>query len=223
MFDILSPILYIQYIGEGMKLNQIRTIPVQIPHREIFARLKYNRHKTKVDAVQAGHIDDMVAQAFEICAPAGVWIRVPVQERTTDTTTLENGLVLRSTRLTELLFKSTDVLFMAATVGEEVVAATVAAVTAAQGSRAVIYDAVGSETADASLNWINEYVRHQIARFGEHLTKRRFSPGYGDLGLEHQAAIHTLLQLETIGITISPRYQLSPEKSVIGIAGIERG
>ena len=82
---------------------------------------------------------------------------------------------------------------------------------------------MGGQSADAAMNWINNFIRGQLSRGAERLTKQRFSPGYGDLGLENQNVIHSLLDLGRLGITLSSRCMLIPEKSVTAIAGIENG
>jgi len=60
-----------------------------------------------------------------------------------------------------------------------------------------------------------------IRREGKKLTKMRYSPGYGDLPLSNQKLIYDVLNLERLGISITERFMLVPEKSVIAIAGVE--
>jgi cobalamin-dependent methionine synthase I len=78
---------------------------------------------------------------------------------------------------------------------------------------------VASETADAGLDWIQAFLNSQMAKQGRKLTTR-YSPGYGDLDLSAQKVIYDALKLEKIGISITDRYLLIPEKSVLAIAGI---
>lgn len=49
----------------------------------------------------------------------------------------------------------------------------------------------------------------------------RYSPGYGDLPLTNQKIIFDILNLERLGLRITERFMLVPEKSVIAIAGVE--
>jgi len=60
-----------------------------------------------------------------------------------------------------------------------------------------------------------------LLREGRCLTRRRYSPGYGDLALSNQKIIYDALGLEKLGLTLTERFLLIPEKSVLAIAGIE--
>jgi cobalamin-dependent methionine synthase I len=118
-----------------------------------------------------------------------------------------------------LLEKSREAVLMAATAGKTAMAARDSEIKAGNGSAALIIDAVASETADAGLDWIQEFLNGQLARQGRKLTNR-YSPGYGDLDLSAQKIIYDALDLEKIGISITDRFILAPEKSVLAIAGI---
>lgn len=84
-------------------------------------------------------------------------------------------------------------------------------------SRAVVVSAVGTERVealcDAFLDWYK----------GEYSVKLRprFSPGYGDLPLELQREIFSLLEPEKkIGVTLNDSLLMSPTKSVTAFVGI---
>lgn len=135
---------------------------------------------------------------------------------------MADGTELTSASLTRLLRHSAAVAVMAATVGPDIVRAAADAVSKGDGATAVTYDAVGGQTAEATMSWINDLVRQQLRRQGEFLTKHRFSPGYGDLHLRLQRTIYGWLQLERLGLSLTPGCMLVPEKSVTALAGIER-
>jgi cobalamin-dependent methionine synthase I len=84
----------------------------------------------------------------------------------------------------------------------------------------LILDAVASETADAALDWMVDFINKMIRREGIRLTKNRYSPGYGDLLLQNQKTLFDILQLHRLGLGITESCILVPEKSVIAIAGI---
>ena len=163
-----------------------------------------------------------MSDGFSLCLPEGCWTRLSIAEHRADSVVLEDGTVLSSASLTRLLQRSTAVAVMAVTVGPDIVQAAAGAVAKGDGVTAVIYDAVGGQTADAAIGWINDLIRQQLRRRGELLTAHRFSPGYGDLHLEIQRTIHRWLQLERLGLTLTPGCMLVPEKSVTALAGIER-
>lgn len=85
----------------------------------------------------------------------------------------------------------------------------------------LIYDAAASIAADGVLDWMMGLIGKTIVIKGKALTRRRFSPGYGDLDLSHQKIIYDILDLKRLGISLTDKFMLEPEKSVIAIAGIE--
>jgi hypothetical protein len=132
---------------------------------------------------------------------------------------LENGISLESAALSKLLTGCREAVFMASTAGKDVVLARDREITAGDAAYGLVIDATASETADAGLDWIQEFLNGQLARQGRKLTTR-YSPGYGDLDLSAQKLIYDALGLDKLGISITDRYLLVPEKSVIAVAGI---
>jgi hypothetical protein len=103
---------------------------------------------------------------------------------------LQDGSVLKSSSLATLLANSSAVICMASTVGPAIVQAASDAIARGDGATAVIYDAVGGQSADAAMNWMNEFVRTQLSRRAQKLTAHRFSPGFGDFPLENQKILY---------------------------------
>lgn len=86
-------------------------------------------------------------------------------------------------------------------------------------SRAVMLDACGSAWVESGCDAAEAEVRAALPE-GLYLTDR-FSPGYGDLPLEHQHAICALLDTERrIGLHVTNSCLLNPMKSVTAIIGI---
>lgn len=82
-------------------------------------------------------------------------------------------------------------------------------------------DAVVSEIVDRGLDVVRGLVDRRIRDRGWAVTRRRFSPGYGDVDLDLQCALFRRLDLGSLGMRILPSRMLVPEKSVIALAGIE--
>ena len=87
-------------------------------------------------------------------------------------------------------------------------------------AKAVIFDAVASETVDACFDWIQEYFRQQLIRENKQLTQRRISCGYGDFALDNQKKFFDLLQLKRFSVTINESSILIPEKTATAVAGV---
>ena len=89
-------------------------------------------------------------------------------------------------------------------------------------SRAVMLQALGSERVEALCDAFCADIAAEEAERGCK-TKPRFSPGYGDLPLELQRDIFTLLDpAKNIGVTLGADLFMSPIKSVTAIIGIKK-
>lgn len=204
------------------KLNIIEKIPVILPEKEIFSRLKYNIHKTVLDDESRSRIQSAINRGFSACEPKGSWMRSEIIAGTGDTVTFNNGVTFISSSVSGLLSGSSAAVFMCATTGGAIVELAEKSFKDGDAASAVIYDAVGSETADAAIDWINRFIARELKRKGEHLTSMRFSPGYGDFMLENQRQFFELLKLADFGVTLTDRYIFVPEKTVTAIAGVEK-
>lgn len=199
-----------------------RSIPIEVPFRMILTRLGYHSGKTVLSGRQREKLEETIAESFALCDAQGCWRRIPIVEKRNDEIVLPEGMVLKSRSLAELLKDSFAVVLMASTVGPAIVEAASDAIARGDGATAVILDAVGGQSADAAMNWVNEFVRRQVSRSAERLTVHRFSPGFGDFSLENQNLFYSLLQLDRLGLTLTSRSMLVPEKSVTAVAGIEQ-
>ncbi|MCX7934890.1 MAG: methionine synthase [Planctomycetota bacterium] len=197
------------------------SISIPLPYRRIMARLGYNPAHTVFHQHHLALVETAIALGFALCRLQGAYARVKIAQRTAQEITLATSHVLRSVSLSRLLGQSDEALLMAATVGSRVIEERDSGIAAADGLRAAVLDAVASETADAGLTWLHEMASRQAPREGRRITARRFSPGYGDLDLSAQKIVFDILDLSRFGLTLTASYALLPEKSVIGIAGVE--
>ena len=79
-----------------------------------------------------------------------------------------------------------------------------------------VADALASAYAEAAIE------RAQSILEGEAKTKKRFSPGYGDLPLEIQPEILEMLNAKSLlGIMLTDTLLMKPQKSITAIVGIE--
>jgi cobalamin-dependent methionine synthase I len=201
-------------------VHHIQQIPVQLPEKEIYSRMKYNIHKTDIDEKQKNKIDGIIKDAYQICLCSGLWQRVDIKKENDNIIMFNNEFSVESRQLFKLLKDSNSVVFMAVTAGLDIMKAIEEKTAAKKTTESLIYESVGSETADAAMDWLQSYINQQLLRSGETLTKFRYSPGYGDLSLEFQKNMDNILNLSTIDVTLNDRLILKPEKSVTAIAGI---
>ncbi len=197
-------------------------IIVDKPLREIYSRLGYVNNKTQISDKQQKKINYYISHAESLIELKGLALSVDIHKINESEIILSNNIILHSNLLAKLLSKSNQVLFMGATSGAAISQA-IEQNSSPDGDmiQAVVFDAVASEMTDAALDWIINFYNNSLRRENKSLTKRRFSAGYGDFGIENQKKIYDILNMKQLGIELTDSFLLVPEKSVTAIAGIK--
>jgi len=203
-----------------MRLHIVNPLNVNLPEKEIFSRLKYNIHKTEIAQDSLLKIKKIMSAGFQVCRNQGVWGRCGIINITGEKVIFDSGDEIVSASISKFLSSCHSAVFMAVTAGPAIVEMASEAVISGDGGAAVILDAVGSETAESAIEWLNLYIGSTIKKNGEVLTSMRFSPGYGDFRLEYQKLFYEMLQLDKMGIVLTDKFILVPEKTVTAVAGI---
>lgn len=202
----------------------INSIRITVPFKKIFSRLGYRKHFTELPDSQRAKIETTIETAFGFCSFSGSYKRFAIAERDKNRVLLDipsgDGLEFISSDFSSFLQDSSGIYLFAVTAGREITLRRDTFIKEEKAFEALIYDAVGSESADEAASWLNKYLASLLTKEGRMLTKRRYSPGYGNLGLENQKSFITHLQLEKIGVQLTDSFLLLPEKSVTAAAGI---
>jgi hypothetical protein len=187
--------------------------------QRVMFRLGYKKGMTQMSEAQSKTIEGTIEDGFSFCELKGAYSFYDVLDISESAVALERGITLESADIISVFSGCSRALIMASTAGNTVIEKRDIEVKNGNGSTALVLDAAASETADFGLDWMQEYLEGQLIKKSMSIT-RRFSPGYGDLGLSHQKQVYDRLKLEKIGMSITERFILVPEKSVIGICGI---
>ncbi|MBN2754708.1 MAG: methionine synthase [Candidatus Goldbacteria bacterium] len=201
-------------------VTYLNNINARAVDEHILFRMGYKKGITELTAEELKNIKGLMEEARRLCALKGAYGRYLITHNDYARVQLDNGVLFESRQLAELLKDSTEVVLMAATAGAEIVEAARNQIQSGSGAKGMIFDATASETADSALDWMQDFLNKKFEREGR-ITTRRFSPGYGDLQLSAQKHIYDSLLLEKIGVSITDRFLLLPEKSVLAIAGIQ--
>jgi hypothetical protein len=204
------------------KVTYINSIPVVPEKKTVMSRLGHTGCMTSASVKDQKYIDDMIHLGLALCRNQAAAGRFRIEDRTPQTTILSDGSRLDSVRLSRMLTKSNEILLMAGTAGPEITERINMEMEKGDAAAAVVLDAVASVSADMILDWVMEMFNRLLVKEGRRLTRRRQSPGFGDLLLSNQEIIFRLLDLERLKLNLNESMMLSPEKSVLAIAGIER-
>lgn len=204
-----------------MNVQYLFNLSLDPPLTHILARLGYKNRMTVINGQQKKFVDETINEGIFLCKPSACFVKISIKNKSENKIILENNEIFLSLKLTELLKNSNELYLMASTVGETIITKRDSEIKNNNASKALILDAVASEMADATLDWLVNYINTQIRRENKQLTKMRFSPGYGDLTLDNQKKIFTMLNLKNLGLHLTETFILVPEKSVTAIAGVE--
>ena len=87
-------------------------------------------------------------------------------------------------------------------------------------AKAMCFQAIGAERVESLCDALCQKINAELKPQGKCL-RPRFSPGYGDLPLETQKTVFTLLDCpRKIGVTLGDSLLMTPSKSVTAFAGI---
>ena len=136
-------------------------------------------------------------------------------EVSNDTTTLA-GFGLKSNNLAKVLNGTKEAVIFASTLGVGI-DKLIRKYAEIQPSKALVLQGIGAERIEAYLDYFCE----EYKKKNQVSLTMRYSPGYGDLSLESQKQVFTLLNPQKyIGVTLNDSLLMSPSKSVTGIIGI---
>lgn len=156
---------------------------------------------------------DCIEQCRRVIMPKAIYVKCPVS---IDGKTVALGeLKMDSQKLSAFLDGANEAYIFVATLGA-MADREVNKYLRAEPSRGVILNAVMVAFIEEFCDKLNGYL------LGVDSSTKRFSPGYGDLALEHQREVLALLDAQrTVGITLTDTCLMVPTKSVSAIVGIK--
>jgi hypothetical protein len=195
-------------------------ISVELPLQRIYTRLGFRKRTTSLTEAEADRIRHILDTGMLSVHLSGVYVRKSIKRCSADQIVLDGGTVWESQKLAALLSDAREVYILGATAGQEIITARDQYLEQGKTLNAVLIDALASEMVESAMQWLHDHVGKLLRKELKTVTKRRYSPGYGDFSLHHQREIVSLLQFEQLGVTLNQHYLLIPEKSVTAVVGI---
>lgn len=196
----------------------LEDITFSIDKSEVLKSLSFFPHKSKLDPDIERQINAAIDEAQILAHPKAVY-------ETFDVVKIENGYELIGTgyRLTQAILlkhlKSIErVTLFVCTIGHGLEDHAKKLQSSGELTRAAILDAVAGEAVEGVANQVNEIVKRE-ANLKKYKLRRRFSPGYGDWGIEEQPAVLRLTAAAQIGVSLTSAHVMVPEKSISALIG----
>lgn len=200
-------------------VSQLLSLSVNIPFKRIYNRMG-QRVSTEISADMKEKIDRTINEAFMICELKACYDFFDVKSNDGKNIVIGTQM-FESESFCDLVKNCGKIALFAVTIGNKLMEKRQQLLDDGEMFNAVIYDAVGSETAEEGAEYMHNFLGKIAATKGGSIMKRRFSPGYSDMSLEMQKKIFKMINPETIGIQLSPSCLMIPEKSVTAFVGIE--
>lgn len=202
--------------------NILRPPRLEIPRQAVLRRLGQKPGRREPSAQAEKLLDEMIALAEGLLTPAGLTADLTVKGVSEgEVGFLETPVRFVSSRLARHLKGCFRATLMVCTLGPALDEAQDHLAREGETTRALMLDAIGSETAEALAERLNLSLSQRAAKAGAP-TRRRFSPGYTDWPLSEQAKIFALLEPASIGVTLNEAFMMEPQKSISAVIGWER-
>ena len=190
-------------------------LAVEFPEKAIFLRLGGHCTKTCFDEQTRLHFMQSSRQAFGCCEPCGRWSVLQISPPAADRVETGKGVLLLGEDFCRKWNGASHLWYGAVSIGSEL---TCLRDKSESVSASAVYDAVGSECADAAMDILYSLSRNELLRKNMVLDERRFSPGYGDMPLTLQNFFYNELKMEQMGVEITSNSFFVPEKTVTAFA-----
>ena len=154
-------------------------------------------------------IEALAAVLMETARPRLVWRSLPI--------TAENDYLIAGQDLRRLLDGCTEIVLFAATLGSEA-ELLIRRAQLRDMAEALILDACAGSAIE---NVCDNFCADLAVQVAPNYLTDRYSPGYGDLPLEHQKVLFSALNVtRRIGVTLTESGLMLPQKSVTAILGV---
>ncbi|WP_321494598.1 hypothetical protein [uncultured Desulfobacter sp.] len=208
-------------------MQQLRTfpyIPLKVPRYKILKRLGYQRRQNEISQRMMSEVDDWISHAADrIRLKATACIKDIQIDHGKGTVALkQSDTVFKSDKFTRFLGEADQLLIMGITAGQAVADEIRQLQEDKRMTGAVIVDAAASEIVDEGFDWLMALYNKELIRERRALKLKRFSAGYGDFDIRFQADIYNMLKMETLGVSMTQTFILTPEKSVTAFCGISK-
>lgn len=200
------------------ELLYLANIKVKVSLREALHVFQYSEGKTPSRSVLK-EIRQILMRQKEFLEPRAVLLLMDDVCVAREGNVQINGAHFKSKKLSHLMKSASSAILFVATAGENVSRLSQDAMKKKDYFSGMIYDAIGSlaaeKCAQSLQNMADKYAEHACVR-----ASMRFSPGYGDWNLSEQKKLFQMLKPEKIGVRLTERFMMTPEKSVSALIGI---
>lgn len=200
----------------------LRDFAIAVDRRAVLRCLGYGRGG-RPDPSTSALVDDLIAHAADLIAPAATWQVQPVRRIDDTRIELADGSRFRGA-VGRYIGRARHIALFVATIGSGVEDESRRLMQEGRLLEGAIMDAVGSDAVEQVADAVSDAVAAEAAALDpDYGTTLRYSPGYCGMHLTQQRALFAALDaaaLAAVGVTLSDVCLMQPIKSVSGLIGI---
>ena len=201
------------------EVERISALGVVVQKKALYGLLRFRKGTTELDGRVEKLVDETMREGRSLLDTAAVRRNVVIEVTGEGCVEIDVGwLKLTGRSIAGHLEGSSRGTLMAVTIGGGISARVGELSEAGEITRAAILDAFGSEAVEALADLLTARIASDAKRADCTLTGR-FSPGYGDLSLDHQSGLLEYVEAARIGISLSETMAMVPEKSITAVIG----
>ncbi|MBI3585354.1 MAG: hypothetical protein HY096_15565 [Nitrospinae bacterium] len=201
----------------------IKEIKITIDFKEVLKELGFKQVSTILTPPMEKMIKEEIEKAEGLINPKADFISFNLTSVTEDEITSDfDTLRFKTKYLSKHLIGCSRASLFVCTIGSRLEESIKGYFTGGEQTRAYIMNGIGSAAVEEVANYVNQLIIKEAEKEGFE-TVKRFSPGYGDWNLLDQKAIFGVLNPSSIGVALSERCFMMPEKSVSAIVGWKKG
>lgn len=190
---------------------------LKIDKNEVLRYLGYRGQEVTTELIK--DIEETIKEGKVLFKPNYVYREFNIVKENDEILLLGTNLILKGNDIFDLLKNSEKCIVMAATIGSDI-ERKIKFYSKYNLTKALILDSCATTAIEEICDNLQESISKGILK-GEEKFTFRYSPGYGDLALDIQKEIVSILDCERkIGLKVSCDMVLFPRKSVTAIIGI---
>ncbi len=194
-------------------MNKIIGFKIKIRKNEVLRNLKYSSNTGNIPENIENIISRQIEKGYSLIEPSVVF--ETYKSSSADYEDIVSSLLLGSAHIKDILKDAYGFTLMAATIGKRI-EEEIESLKENDLTSAFVLDAVGSEAAEQSANFVSGIIKREAKRRECYLS-HRFLPGYGDWPLSASKRILDCLDSGKVDIKVRKSGIINPRKTIIAI------
>lgn len=189
---------------------------------QVYGRMGFKPRPAEIPESLRQLVDEAIQSGRELSEPLACYDFRPIKIAGTSALAVDGRFSISSQKVFQWMAGCHGLYLCAVTIGPRLDRKVAELSAAGKMTQAFLLNAYGAEAAEALLHQLNKTII-RMCRDSNLETTKRYSPGYGDWPISAQKDLLGTLQAERIGIRLTEKYIMIPEKSVSAIIGRRGG